>query len=66
MIRALVKLINNYTEKTKKKYFYAYNQISQRLKKITLYFHTTKKFIQTCVSMLFDFNNQFIKALRFN
>jgi hypothetical protein len=28
MIPALVKLINNYTEKTKKNYFYAYDQVS--------------------------------------
>jgi len=64
MIRALVKLINNYTEK--KNIFMHMTKSLKDKKKITLYFHTTKKFIQTYISMHFDFNNQFIKALRFN
>jgi hypothetical protein len=33
-------------------------------KKIILYFHTTKQNSKICISMHFDFNNQFIKLTR--
>jgi hypothetical protein len=39
--------------------------ISKIKKKIIiLYFHTTKKISKICISMHFDFNNQFIKVVR--
>jgi hypothetical protein len=37
---------------------------SLKAKKITLYFHKTKKLQKICFSMHFGFNNQFIKDTR--
>ena len=42
---------------------HAYDQVSQRVKKIISYFHTIKiqKYVLACI---IDFNNHFIKVMR--
>jgi len=55
--------ILSFRPKKKSFCFHAYGQVSQR--KITSYFHTTKKNSKKkSFSMHFDFNNQFIKVTR--
>jgi hypothetical protein len=54
--------------KIKKIFFFVFMHTAKSLKniykKFILYFHITKKISKMCISMYFDFNNQFIKVTR--